>query len=171
MRSLQERSSTWQTILAMVITILLSLIFHAAPTRVANMIDVLPLLPLVTLFIWSVRHPSYVPPWLIFFVGLTQDLLNGGIMGLWALSYLVAFAVARIRDEDAQGEDLPKLWLRFLILTAVALLVALIAGSAAFGFRQLVGFQELLLQGAVTVVTFPIFALLFARRKERSTFS
>ena len=166
-----ERSSPWQTIVAMVVTILLSLIFQAAPSRVLSMFDYLPFLPLITLFIWSIRHPRYVAPWLIFMVGLFQDFLTGGILGIWALSYLIAFSIARIREEDSSGEILLRLWARFAALTAIAVIVALLVGSLALGQGRLVGFQDLMIQATLTLLLFPLLAGVFARRKERSTFS
>lgn len=171
MRGPIERSQSWQTITAMVLTIALSLIFQAAPSRVLSLFDYLPFLPLITLFIWSIRHPRYVAPWLIFMVGLFQDFLTGGILGIWAFAYLIGFSIARVREEDSSGEILLRLWARFAVVTVISTMVALLVGSLAMGLGRLVGFQELLVQTIMTLLAFPIAAGLFARRKERSTFS
>lgn len=168
MRAPLERHSTWPTVLAMAITLLASLLLHAAPTRLPGGIDILPLLPLITLFIWAVRRPRYVSPWLIFAVGLLQDLLIGGPMGVWALSYLVSFALARPREEESGGE-VPALSLRFAVLTLIALSLAWAAGSVALG--EPAATTDLVTEGILTIILFPAFAYLFARKKERTTFS
>lgn len=168
MRAPLERHSTWPTLLAMVLTLLASLLLHAAPTRLPTGADLLPLLPLITLYIWAVRRPRFVTPWLIFLVGLVQDLLIGGPMGVWALAYTVAFAVARPRDEEGGGEIGP-VSIRFAVLAVIALAIAWGAGSVALG--QPAGTADLVTEGVLTIILFPVFAFLFARRKERTTFS
>lgn len=168
MRAPLERRSTWPTIVAMIVTLTLSLLIHAAPTRLPTGIDILPLFPLITLYIWSVRRPYYVSPWLIFAVGLLQDLLIGGPMGVWALSYLLAFAAARQRDEEGGGEFVP-VTIRFTVLTVLALSIAWGTGSLALGQFARVG--DLLTEGILTILLFPAFAFLFARKKERSSFA
>jgi rod shape-determining protein MreD len=168
MRAPLERRSAWPTLAGMALTLIPSLLLHAAPTRLPTGMDLLPLLPLITLFIWAVRRPRYVPPWLIFLIGLLQDLLIGGPMGVWALSYLVSFSIARPRDEEGGGEIGP-VSLRFAVLTLIALAVAWGAGSVALG--QPAGTADLVTEGVLTIILFPVFAFFFARRKERSTFS
>lgn len=168
MRAPLERRSTWPTLLGMLVTLAASLLIHAAPTRLPTGADILPLFPLITLYIWAVRRPRYVPPWLIFIVGLLQDLLIGGPMGVWALSYLVAFAIARPREEESSGEVIP-ISIRFAVLTLIALGVAWGAGSVALG--QPAATADLVTEGILTIILFPGFALLFARKKERTTFS
>ncbi|TGY88277.1 rod shape-determining protein MreD [Marinicauda algicola] len=168
MRAPLERRSAWPTVVAMTLTLLASLLIHAAPTRLPTGADILPLLPLITLFIWAVRRPRYVSPLLIFAVGLLQDLLIGGPMGVWALSYLVAFAIARPREEEGGGE-LGPMSLRFAVLTLIALTLAWGAGSVALG--QPAATADLVTEGILTIILFPGFAFLFARKKERTTFS
>lgn len=168
MRAPLERRSAWPTLLGMLVTLLASLLIHAAPTRLPTGADILPLFPLITLYIWAVRRPRYVSPWLIFAVGLVQDLLIGGPMGVWALAYLVAFAIARPRDEEGGGEFGP-ISIRFAVLALIALGVAWAAGSVALG--QPAATADLVTEGIMTIILFPGFAFLFARKKERTTFS
>lgn len=168
MRAPLERHSTWPTIVAMIVTLAASLLLHAAPTRLPTGADLLPLLPLITLYIWAVRRPRFVSPLLIFAVGLLQDLLIGGPMGVWALSYLLAFSLARPREEEGGGEIGP-VSVRFAVLATIALVIAWGAGSLALG--QPAGTADLVTEGVLTIILFPIFAFLFARKKERTTFS
>lgn len=168
MRAPLDRRSAWPTLLGMFVTLVASLLIHAAPTRLPNGADMLPLIPLITLYIWAVRRPRYVSPWLLFIAGLLQDLLIGGPMGVWALAYLVAFAIARPREEEGGGEIGP-MSIRFAVLTLIALVIAWAAGSVALG--QPAATADVVTEGILTIILFPGFAFLFARKKERTTFS
>jgi len=169
MRSPMERRSSLPTVLAMIVTLALGLFLHAAPTRIPQGPDLLPLLPLIVLYIWSVRRPSFVSPAVIFFVGLLQDLLSGGPMGVWAFSYLVAFGLARHRDADGAGLDPIPASARFAALAAIAFACAWVTGSAALG--RVAGGGALLVEGVFTILIFPVFAWAFARRRERGAFA
>ncbi len=168
MRSAFDRRPAAPAVVGMVVTLTLALFLHAAPTRLPQGPDLLPLLPLMTLYIWSCRRPDFVSPAVIFLVGLLQDLLIGGPMGVWAFSYLVAFGVARHRDVDAQGLDPGPATVRFAALAAIAFLVAWLTASAALG--ALVGGGPLLAEAVFTILVFPVFAWAFIRRRERGAF-
>jgi rod shape-determining protein MreD len=61
-----------------------------------------PLLGLMPLYFWSVVRPDLMPPWAAFALGLTQDLLSGMPAGVWAASFIAAYAVVdRQRDSLA----------------------------------------------------------------------
>jgi len=169
MRAPIERRSSLPGAIAMTVTLAVALFLHAAPTRIPDGPDLLPLLPLITLFIWSVRRPNFVSPAVIFLVGLVQDLLSGGPMGVWAFAYLVAFGLARHRDLDSTGLDPGPASLRFAALAAIAFVTAWATGSAALG--RLAGGGTLLVEGVFTIFIFPVFAWAFARRRERGAFS
>ncbi len=168
MRGSLERPVGAVTGIAMAITLTLALLFHAAPTRLPAGPNLMPLLPLMVLYIWAARRPAFVPPWLIFIVGLLKDLLSGGLLGVWALSYLAAFLIARPSTEEG-GTDVFTLSVRFALGAAIASLSAWAAGYVALG--DLAGAGQLVADGVLSVLLFPVFAALFARRKERTTFS
>ena len=168
MRGSLERPVGVVTGIAMAITITLALLFHAAPTRLPAGPDLMPLLPLMVLYIWAARRPAFVPPWLIFSVGLLKDLLSGGLLGVWALSYLVAFLIARPATEEG-GSDVFTLSVRFALGAAIACVTAWAAGFVALGDPA--GAPRLIADGVLSILLFPVFAMLFARRKERTTFS
>jgi rod shape-determining protein MreD len=146
-----------------VISILLSLIFYSAPLRIANGPDLMPMLPLITLFIWSTVRPRFIPPIVIFIVGLLNDVLTGGVLGIWALAYLTALTIARSRDEDGPTREFGPVWIRFIVVLAIAMPVAWGAGSLAIG--QLAPVRPLLIESVASGLMFPLLALLFIRRR------
>ena len=55
---------------------------------------VLPLLPVVAIYYWTLDRDAWLPEWIIFLAGLLLDVLTQGPLGYWALVYLVAYVVA-----------------------------------------------------------------------------
>ncbi len=106
-----------------IVTMLIALILHALPSRLGSGPDLAPAFPLIALFIWSVRQPWFISPPVLLLVGVAQDLLAGAPMGVWALSFLVAFSVLRLRETDGAGEVGP-LALRFTLTACAAFGVA-----------------------------------------------
>ncbi|MEO1039749.1 MAG: rod shape-determining protein MreD [Pseudomonadota bacterium] len=155
----------------MTFTLVLALIVQAAPTRIPNGPDLMPLLPLMVLYIWAVRRPGFTAPWVIFLVGLATDFLTGGLLGVWALSFLVGFAFARppVEEPATPGGELLPISLRFAALAGIVLVTAWAVGSLALG--SWVSPAPLIADGVLSILLFPLLAFFFARRKERSTFS
>lgn len=168
--SIDQRSPSWPVGIGLTVCLVLGMALLAAPARLpGGFLAPLPNLPLIVLFIFAVRRPAFAPPWLLALAGLVQDLLTGGPMGVWALGYLAGFTAARPRTQEASDRTMPVLIARFSALALIAYLAAWSAGSIAIGRAASPGF--LIAECAATLVVFPAFAWLFARRRERSTFS
>lgn len=169
MRAPVERGDVGSGLIGFVLTMLLALILNALPSHFGGGVDLAPSLPLIALFIWSVRRPWFISPPVLMIVGILQDLLAGSPMGIWAIAYLISFTVLRIRDTDGAGGEVGPLSLRFALIALMAFAATWIAGSITIGAPVAVG--PLIAEGLITILLFPLFAWAFARRKERSTFS
>ena len=55
---------------------------------------VLPLLPVIAIYQWTLDPDAWLPEWAIFLAGLTLDVLTQGPLGYWALVYLFTYIVA-----------------------------------------------------------------------------
>ena len=51
-----------------------------------------PLLSFMPLYFWAIVRPDLMTPFWAFALGLLEDFLSGGPPGVWAASYLAAFA-------------------------------------------------------------------------------
>ncbi len=169
MRPQYERTSPLWALLGFVLTLLAALLVQGAAARVIGGSGLFPNLVLLALFLWSVKRPYFIAPPVILLVGLVQDLFTGGPFGIWAVSYLVAFAFARDREADGAGAELGPLFVRFAGLAALAQFVAWVAGSAAIAAPA--PFAGLIGETILTIVLCPVFAWAFARRRERSSFT
>jgi rod shape-determining protein MreD len=168
MRGPLDNRPVWPSLAAFVATLLLALLAYAVLGRAAAGGAVLINLPLIALFIWSLRRPWFVSPPVLLIIGLLQDLMIGAPLGVWALAHLAAFTLARDREADGAGGDVGPVSARFAVLAGVAFLVAWGAGSVAIG--AVATFGALITEAVLTILLFPVFAWIFARRKERSAF-
>ncbi|MEJ0026798.1 MAG: hypothetical protein WDN01_12290 [Rhizomicrobium sp.] len=51
-----------------------------------------PLLSFMPLYFWAIVRPDLMTPFWAFMLGLLEDFLSGGPPGVWAASYLAAYA-------------------------------------------------------------------------------
>ena len=168
MRPVLDQRDSGVDIALFIFTLLGALVVQAVASRWYSGMAIFLNLPLIALFIWSVRRPYWVSPPVLLIVGLFQDLFLGTPLGLWAIAYVIAFSVLRDREADGAGGEIGPLSLRFAALAAATFFCAWLAGSAAIGAPA--GFQALIGEGFLTILLFPVFAWAFARRKERGTY-
>ena len=61
-----------------------------------------PMFALMPIYFWCLVRPDLMPPFAVFVIGVTQDLLGGGAPGIWTLSFVAAYAlIDRERDSFA----------------------------------------------------------------------
>lgn len=99
---------------------------------------VLPLLPVVGIHYWSLRHGPLVPEWCVFLAGLTLDVLTNGPLGYWALIYLLAHISATLSAPAATrgvGTRLALLAFDLAFVTAVAWILSSIYFLEAADWR------------------------------------
>lgn len=163
MRAPIERRPPYGLAIWCAVTLLLALLVYATPARLTRSTDLMPLLPLITLFIWSTIRPYFIPPIVIFIVGLLQDLLTGGPMGIWVFAYLLSLTIMRVRKEDATTRDMGPLWFRFVATIAIAVVFAWIAGSLANSSPAPI--QPMAIEAAASILMFPLIALISVRKR------
>jgi rod shape-determining protein MreD len=118
-----------------------------------------PLFALMPVYFWCLVRPDLMPPPAALAIGILQDLLSGGQMGVWALSFVATYAlVDRERDAFAGLSGLGA-----LLGFATAMLVAGGTAYAIIGLshEQLPRIEPLLAMAAVTIVLYlPVLGLL-----------
>lgn len=166
MRASYDTGPGWPSVLGLVASLAAAVFFQGLIDGASGEWSVN--IVLITLFVWSIRRPGMASPLLLVLVGVLQGLITGAPMGVWAIAYCVAFAIARDREAEGGGE-LAALSVRFALLAAIAHGAAWAAGSAALGVPA--GVWSLIIDAGLTIVLFPVFGWAFARRRERSAFS
>jgi rod shape-determining protein MreD len=87
----------------------------------------LPLLPVIAIHFWTLRHDAWIPEWLVFLAGLAVDVLTQGPLGYWSLIYLVAHLAATFSAPYAGQGSLSRLGLLGLALALVTALAWLVS--------------------------------------------
>ena len=77
-----------RNVLPVFVTLLLVMV-AMVPLRVPLLTPVIPSLPLIAVYYWSVYKPNLMPVWAIFLIGLFHDLLAASPAGVGILSLLL----------------------------------------------------------------------------------
>lgn len=144
---------------------LLGVLILATPIRLFEGFAPTPILPLVIVFFWSVYGPDYLPPFSVFMIGLVQDLLTGGPLGLWPAVYLVTQYIVMSQRAYFLGREQKVVWLGFALASVGAGLILWLVMSLMSGV--LLPVRYLLLQLAATVLIYPLFGIVFGELHRR----
>ena len=120
--------------------------------------------PLLVIHYWSVPQPLFMPPWLVFALGLAEDLLVATPLGLHALLWIAFYTCARSTAFAVQQARIATLTLHYALLSfvvPVALAVLLLVQG-----RNLSGSWDILWGWAGAPFVYPVvaFALLKMER-------
>ena len=144
---------------------LFGVIILALPLRIFEGLAPTPIIPLVVVFFWSIYAPAYMPSLSVFFIGLLQDLLTGGPLGLWAVVYLVTQYIVMSQREYFLGREQKVVWLGFALAAAAASLILWLVMSLMSGVLLPMG--GLVAQMAATVLIYPLFGVAFGALHHR----
>ena len=120
---------------------------------------VFPALTLTAIYFWAINQPSLLPPIVIFMIGLLQDFLSGGPIGLWAFVYLVAFAAVLSQRNILHAQPFPMLWAGFLMMALMVGVILWLVGS--FYYSQALNVVPIMLQVVVTALVYPVMNRIF----------
>lgn len=144
---------------------IIGVLILALPLRLFEGVAPTPIIPLVVVFFWSIYAPDFMPSVSVFFIGLLQDLLTGGPLGLWAAVYLVAQYAVMSQREYFLGREQKVVWLGFALATAALSLMLWLVMSLMSGALLPVG--ALVAQMAATAAIYPLFGAAFRRFHRR----
>lgn len=113
-----------------------------------------PMLGLVAIYYWAIYRPDLLRPFLVFLLGLFNDLLQLLPIGLSALLFLALYQLVLSQRRLFVGQAFPIVWMGFVV-------VALLASVAQWAVVSWVGgqglsLQPVFLQFLLTVFLFPL---------------
>jgi rod shape-determining protein MreD len=117
-----------------------------------------PLLGLAVVYFWTLLRPDLMPPFLVLFLGVLEDFLSGGQPGLWAIGYLVAYAVTDRQRDAFAGLSGWGVVIGFSAAMVSAALTVYVAASIVFG--GLVPPQPLIVQSVASIILYPLVAVI-----------
>jgi rod shape-determining protein MreD len=143
----------------------LSVLLLALPLRLFEGFAPTPILPLAVVFFWTIYGPGFLPAVAVFLIGLLQDLLSGGPLGLWPAVYLITQQIVLSQRSYFLGREARVVWIGFAFAAAGAgLMLWLVMSLMA---RTFLPVGALVLQLATTVLVFPLFRAAFRRVHRR----
>ncbi len=140
-------------------------ILLAAPVRLFEGLAPTPIIPLVIVFFWTVYGPDLMPSVSVFLIGLLQDLLTGGPLGLWPAVYLATQFIVLSQRAYFLGREQKVVWIGFALASLGAGLILWLVMSLMSGALLPVG--ALALQLIATVLIYPVFAIVFGELHRR----
>ena len=144
---------------------LFGVILLALPVRLIEGWAPTPIIPLIVVFFWSIYGPDYMPSVSVFFIGLVQDLLTGGPLGLWAGVYLITQYVVLTQRAYFVGREQKVVLIGFAFAALNACVILWLVMSLMSG--ALLPLRSLLAQMVATILFFPIFSLAFGELHRR----
>ncbi len=133
--------------------------------RVAFLDNLFPFLSLLAVYYWCIYKPQLMPVSMVFILGLLQDLLSGGPLGMMALALILVRTLVM-----GQGRQLPERgflfnWLVFFIF---ALLFGLTTWTiASIYLKETQNLWNVLGQSMLTIAIFPVIFWLLSRLNHR----
>ncbi|ANK82291.1 rod shape-determining protein MreD [Minwuia thermotolerans] len=137
------------------VTVLLILV-GSVPIGAPLVGPVLPAFGMIAVFVFAVQRPDLMPHWLAFLIGLAQDLVTGGPLGLNALLLMVVQAVCAGQRRFLVGRPFALAWAGFAVIALPAALAQWLI--ACIYFAEIVPIGDVMLQAGSTVALFPFVA-------------
>jgi len=141
-------------------TVLL-IMFGMVPIGIPNLAPVMPALGVIAVFFWLVYRPDLMPAWAVFLVGLIQDLLGGGALGVGVFVLLVVYAALAGQRRYLAQASFFLVWLAFLPVAAGAFVLSWLFNSLIADALLAPG--PAVFQYLSTVAFYPVIAWLFVQ--------
>jgi rod shape-determining protein MreD len=143
---------------------------NATPATVAFLVVVLGTLPwplpavvpkpsiliMVVVFYWALHRPDLLRASLVFLLGLIQDVLSGGALGLNAFVLLAVYGVVQAQCRSLYGKSFIALWGAFAVIAGGAALVTWLCGSIYY--VRLLWPETVIVQYLFNLALYPVMA-------------
>jgi rod shape-determining protein MreD len=140
--------------------VLILVLISLAPFNFPGSAQLMPPLALMAIFHWGIFRPDLLPGPLVFVLGLLQDILSGGPLGMWAAVFLIVHAVMAVQRRFFLGKKFVVEWLGFGLVATVVFLAIWLLGSAYVG--DLVDPGLMLVQMVLTITFYPVMSWLMS---------
>ena len=125
----------------------------------------IPIFSLIFTYYFRLHYPQYARLWLIFLLGLLEDFLGGGYLGLTSLILILVSALfERQRNVFLQGSFLTEIIIFTLFSLAFSVVYWLLTSFIVAEFLPGLPF---FFQGLMTALVFPIYVFLIGRINKR----
>ena len=136
------------------LTILMLIILMVLPYNFPLISDIMPFLTLIGVYYWSVFKPEYLPIWVVFILGVLQDILMGSPLGLMPLLLIIVQQFIFFQGRQFLERDFIFNWFVFVML--VIGFGSLSWGITSLYFRALLDYWDIIGQILMTIAFYPV---------------
>ena len=144
---------------------LLAVMFSMLPWGLSSGIVIAPSFALMTIYCWALYRPDLMPPYTVFLIGLFQDLMSGGPLGMWSLVYLAVYGVVVSQRLFFIGKAFLAIWFGFGFMALVASTMAWLV--SCFYFGMVLSPLSVLVQALLSFILYPVVARMIAAIQKR----
>ena len=146
------------------LTILMLIFLMVLPYNLPLISDIMPFLTLIGVYYWSVFKPEFLPIWVVFILGVLQDILMGSPLGLMPLLLIVVQQFIFFQGRQFLERDFIFNWFVFVMLVIGFGIMSW--GISSVYFRALLDYWDVLGQILMTIAFYPVITwLLVLTRK------
>lgn len=131
------------------------------PVQVPDLSPIMPSLGLIAVYYWVIHRPDLMPSWAVFLIGLVQDLLGGGPLGVNVVLMLLIHALVGSQRRVLATGSFVLVWAVFLPVAAAAGLLGWLLHCLLAGL--LIDPRPAVFQYLTTAAVYPCLAWLFAQ--------
>lgn len=143
------------------VTMIIAVLISVLPVRVPGYAALTPAFTLMAAYHWTIYRPDLLPPWLLFGVGLAEDLLTGGPVGVTALLLLLARGAVLKSRRYFVNRGFTFVWAGFTVLAGGGLLFMWAVHCALD--LAILDFRSTLFRTVLTIASFPVASFLVGR--------
>jgi rod shape-determining protein MreD len=144
-----------------VATTLLAAVISVLPLQIPGYAALTPVFTLMAAYHWTIYRPDLLPPWALFGIGLTEDLLAGSPIGVNALLLLLTRVAVLGYRRYFVNRNFPFVWTGFTLLAAMAMLG--LWGVHCVLDLSLLDFRNAVIRAVLTVAMFPLASFMLGR--------
>lgn len=142
-------------------TLIMAIFATILPLRIPGYAALTPAFTLMAVYHWTIYRPDLLPGFALFAIGLAEDLLTGGPIGVTSLLLLLARAAVMHNRRYFVNRSFPFVWTGFTVL----------AGGGLFAMWALhclldlafLDFRSTLFRTVLTIASFPVASFLLGR--------
>jgi rod shape-determining protein MreD len=146
---------------------LICILLGLVPVGVGTGGTIAPIFTLAVVYFFSVHRPEFFPPWAVFFIGLLQDIMSGGPLGLYTVVLLAAYGLTHSQRLFLMGRGFSTLWVGFLAICAISSVIMWFGASVHYGIA--VNPLPLLWQAGITALIYPPVSFILTRINRQMT--
>jgi rod shape-determining protein MreD len=142
-------------------TMAIAALISVMPVRAPGYAALTPAFTLMAAYHWTIYRPDLLPPWVLFGIGLAEDLLTGGPVGVSALLLLLTHAAVLNNRRYFVNRGFTFVWAGFTVLAGAGMLLLWTVHCALD--LTILDFRSTLFRTVLTIASFPVASFLVGR--------